>query len=254
MGGTTSWTGLAAESWDCLGGDQVLPDEAYFRAMIEEGGGPALDVGCGSGRLLVGYLRAGLEVHGIDTSADMLALCRAKASRSGVEARLYQQAMEALELPTRYATIFVPCGSFMLLTEDSSALAALRGFREHLAPGGRLALTFFGPYAPPRPSLGEWQRRSTGSLPNGAEVSMDIITDTYDQATRVVESRRKYTLRREGEVEREELLIDRYRWYDVERATGLLERAGFDDWTVTGDFSDQPLAEGHGMMVLRAER
>ena len=48
------------------------PEIEYFRRFVEAGQ-PALDVACGTGRSLVPYLRAGLDVDGCDISPDMLA-------------------------------------------------------------------------------------------------------------------------------------------------------------------------------------
>jgi len=65
--------------------DGFRPHEVpYFQRYIERGGGPALDVACGTGRLLLPYLRAGLDVDGCDVSPDMIELCRAKAAREGL--------------------------------------------------------------------------------------------------------------------------------------------------------------------------
>jgi ubiquinone/menaquinone biosynthesis C-methylase UbiE len=86
------------------------PEIAYYQKLIERYGQPALDAGCGTGRLLLPYLRAGLDVDGSDISPDMLALCREKAEREGLSPGLYVQAMHELGLPRTYRTIFV-CGS-----------------------------------------------------------------------------------------------------------------------------------------------
>ena len=105
------YRGLIAQAWDLLRGDySTWPDRPLYREIIERQAGPALDVGCGTGRLILDYLAAGLDVDGVDNSPDMLALCRAKAAGLGidVENRLYLQEMDRLDLPRRYATIFVP--------------------------------------------------------------------------------------------------------------------------------------------------
>ncbi|MHC5209903.1 MAG: class I SAM-dependent methyltransferase [Planctomycetota bacterium] len=249
---TMSWTGLAAETWDCLGGDEPQSDYEFIRALVEGQQGTALDVGCGTGRLLIRLLRDGLVVHGIDNSQDMLAICRAKARSQGLEPELFHQAMETLALPHRYATIFVACGSFMLHLDDRSAVTALRRFREHLAPDGVVLLTFFGPSAPPDPTIGRWTRKATGRMPDGAQATMDVITDRHDPDTQVVEGRRKYVIAGHGTPTREEILDDRYRWYSVEHAARLVGRAGFRTWTATGDYSEQEVADGHSVLVLSA--
>jgi cyclopropane fatty-acyl-phospholipid synthase-like methyltransferase len=58
-----------------------------------------LDIGCGTGRLLLDYLAQGIDVDGVDNSPEMLARCRAKAQALGLTPRLYEQSMETLALP-----------------------------------------------------------------------------------------------------------------------------------------------------------
>ena len=159
------YRGLVAEAWDLLRGDTSnWGDRRFYRAIIERRGGPALDVGCGTGRLLLDYLAAGLDVDGVDNSPEMLAICRAKAAaaRIDVEGRLFEQAMEALALERRYATIFVPSLSFQLLTDPAAAATAMTRFHDQLAPGGALVMSFNaklwpGDQAPEQMEWSGWQ-------------------------------------------------------------------------------------------------
>ncbi len=64
--------GLMARWWAEF--NRAEPAElAYYQAAIERSGQPALDLGCGAGRLLLPLLAAGLDVDGVDLSPDMLA-------------------------------------------------------------------------------------------------------------------------------------------------------------------------------------
>src|SRR5688572_133102 len=121
------------------------PEIDYFRRFVERNGQPALDVACGTGRLLLPYLRAGLDVDGCDVSADMLALCQQKAERDGLSPRLYRQPMHELDLPRRYRTLVV-CGAFGLGGSRAQDLTALERFHRHLEPGGVLVLEHYLPY------------------------------------------------------------------------------------------------------------
>src|SRR4029079_13281768 len=84
---TGTWHhGLVADWWAEFNTDG--PEiEAYGR--IVAAGQPALDAGCGTGRLLVPWLRRGYDVDGCDVSADMVARCRERARREGLEPRLF---------------------------------------------------------------------------------------------------------------------------------------------------------------------
>jgi SAM-dependent methyltransferase len=88
--------GLVARWWAEFNEDG--PEIAYFQKYVERGQ-PALDVACGTGRLLIPYLRAGLDVDGCDVSRDMIALCREKAEREGLSPTLFVQAMHELKPP-----------------------------------------------------------------------------------------------------------------------------------------------------------
>src|ERR1700677_3789529 len=133
------YRGMLAQAWDLLRGDYSnWPDRPFYRAIIERQGGPALDVGCGAGRLILDYLAAGLDVDGVDNSPEMLALCREKAAALDIdlEGRIFLQEMHRLDLPRKYATIFVPSLSFQLVLEPADAAQTMTRFYEHLLPGG----------------------------------------------------------------------------------------------------------------------
>src|SRR5918999_728203 len=106
--GTTPQTwhyGLVARWWAEF--NEGGPEIDYFRRFIERDGQPALDVACGPGRLLLPYVRAGLDVDGCDVSADMIALCREQAEREGLSPTLFIQAMHELDPPRTYRTVFL---------------------------------------------------------------------------------------------------------------------------------------------------
>ncbi len=140
---TRTWHhGLAARWWaEFNHGDD---DIDYFRDAVVASGEPALDAGCGTGRLLLPLLRAGLDVDGSDTSSDMLAWCRKAAAAEGFRTMLYAQAMHELDIPRRYRTIVV-CGAFGLGGTRADDLAGLRRLHEHLEPGGTLVMDYHLP-------------------------------------------------------------------------------------------------------------
>lgn len=135
--------GLLAQNWDLL---RVAPadwdDRVFFAEMITRYGGPVLDVGCGTGRLLLYLLEQGCDVDGIDVSPEMLDICEEKADALGVTIDVYEQAMEELDLPREYGTIIVAGAAFQLIVDPGRAQRAMRRFSEHLRPGGVLLMPF----------------------------------------------------------------------------------------------------------------
>ncbi|MBA2643262.1 MAG: class I SAM-dependent methyltransferase [Actinobacteria bacterium] len=231
------------------------PEIAYFRQFIEDDGQPALDVACGTGRLLVPYLRAGLDVDGCDISTDMLALCREAAEREGLSPTLYAQAMHELDLPRRYRTILV-CGGFGLGGTREQDLEALRRLHDHLEPGGVLVLDNEVPYTDtwlwprwlagarddlPRPWPAPGERRK-GS--DGAEYELRTRLIAFDPLEQRV------MLEMLGEMWRDQELVESgthvltMTLYFKNELLLMLERAGFADVTVRGDYTDhEPTAD-----------
>jgi SAM-dependent methyltransferase len=135
----TTWHhGLIARWWANFNLDG--PEIAFFGSYVASAQ-PALDVGCGSGRLLVPWVTEGLDVDGVDASADMIDACRSAARAAGCEPNLYVQPTHLLDLPRRYGTI-INCGAFGLGGSRADDLEGLRRLRDHLLPGGLLALDY----------------------------------------------------------------------------------------------------------------
>jgi SAM-dependent methyltransferase len=247
------YTGLATVAWDLFSGEAPGPDHPFFRKLLEQNLGPALDVGCGTGRLLLPYLSAGLEVEGVDPTGDMLARCREKAEQRGLAPVLYRQSMETLDLPRRYRTIFVPCGTFQLVVDRDAAFEALRRFRRHLEPGGVLALTIFNRWKEMESEeLGEWKLRARGALPDGTELVKDAMTDRRDLIEQTLTVQVRCRLFQSERLLREQVCPTAERWYFKHEATLMLEKAGFRVTRVTGNYTDAPFTGEHYVMALIA--
>ena len=167
------YRGLAAECYDLWFGNEPFWDQAFFHNRIRHNGGEALEIACGTGRLLVPFLRDGLAVEGLDASAEMLAICRSKAARVGVTPTLHQQLMQDVDLPARYRTVFIPTCSFQILAERDEAFEALRRFYRHLEPGGELLITLAVPWRG-LPEIANRDRIRTGQFRHLLDRSLDV--------------------------------------------------------------------------------
>ena len=240
--------GLLARWWAEFnqGGDDV----DFFRRAIVASGEPALDAGCGTGRLLVPLLRAGLDVDGSDPSSDMLAWCRKAAEAEGRTPTLYTQAMHQLNLPRRYRTIVV-CGAFGLGGTRNDDLAGLRRIHDHLEPGGMLVMDHTlpnremsrtWPWWVERPELPRpWPQRSDRRCAaDGTELELRTRTLTFDplEQTTTLEMRASHHV--DGvEVTSETHTIDICIYFKNEIEL-MLEIAGFRDVVVSSIPEDRP--------------
>jgi SAM-dependent methyltransferase len=110
-------------------------------------GSPILELGCGTGRLLLPLASHGYRLTGVDLSPAMLAHARRKLGDEGLDGQvtLVEQDMRTLAIDERYNLAFCVLNSFMhLLTLDEQLAALSRAFL-HLNPGGLLLLDLFNP-------------------------------------------------------------------------------------------------------------
>lgn len=122
---------------------RALSERAWLDRMCADcpPGAAVLDLGCGTGEPVAGYLAdAGFRVTGLDFAGAMIDIARAR--RPDGDWRLGD--MRELNLERRFCAI-VSWGSFFHLTPDQQR-AALPVIARHLEPGGRLLLTV-GPSA-----------------------------------------------------------------------------------------------------------
>ena len=247
------YTELGAVAWDLFSGTEPGPDHPFFEDAIRRHGGPALDVGCGTGRLLLPFLRAGLDIDGIEPSPDMLAICRRKAEEQGLTPALYRQTVQTLDVPCTYRTIIVPCGTIQLVVDREEAFEALRRLHAHLDPGGLLVLTLYNRWhAMEHEQVGEWTFRAREPLPDGSEVAKHARVDARHLIEQTLDVTVRYQRLRDGQVVEEQLVPAPERWYFVHELTLMLERTGFHVDRVTGDYTDEPPRDHHFVLAFFA--
>jgi SAM-dependent methyltransferase len=144
-----SSSALLAELYDHVVPYSERDDVEFYLQAAREGGGPVLEAGCGTGRILIPTARAGIEITGIDLSEPMLDACRRKLQaepeqvQTGV--RLELADMRDFDLGRKFALVTTPFRSFQHLLSVGDQLSCLDCFRRHLEPGGRLILDIFNP-------------------------------------------------------------------------------------------------------------
>ena len=108
---------------------------------------PILELGCGTGRVLLSLARQGYRITGIDASAAMLERARAKIAEENLTERvnLVEQEMRELELGERFNLAFAALNSFAHLHTTDDQLATLARIHRHLNPEGLRVLDMFNP-------------------------------------------------------------------------------------------------------------
>jgi SAM-dependent methyltransferase len=201
---------------------QALP---FYLCHAHQAHGPILEPMCGTGRFLLPMLHAGLDAQGFDASPDMLDALRKKYARISVqEAPVWQQLVQDFDRDTRYNLIFIPYGSFGLITNRADVLKSLAVMYRHLAPGGKLMIDIETVASVPSP-CGVWQRGVHHRL-DGSSIALTFLP-SYDPQTQLFQSHSRYESIHGGAVLATEDEIFQQYLYRHDELDSLLQAAGF---------------------------
>ena len=210
-------------------------DVDFYLGIARRAGGTVLDLGCGTGRILLRLAEAGFEVVGVDFSQPMLGVCREKVSRESPDVQkrieLVHADMARFAVARSFRLVILPYRSFQYLTSTEDQLSCLACVRSHLEPGGLLALDVFNPsvhFLASEHGAGnapEWEEYDT--LPDGTRVAIADNTTGVDLLQQIVRGTTLFRLTRpDGSVQtsRHEYAMRYIFRYELEH---LLARAGF---------------------------
>jgi ubiquinone/menaquinone biosynthesis C-methylase UbiE len=247
------YKGLMAQSWDLLRGDtSTWPDRLFYLNLIQTFGQPVLDVGCGTGRLLLDYLAQGIDIDGVDNSPDMLALCRHKAATLGLAPTLYQQYLETLSLPRQYRTIIIPSSTLQLVIDPALAVQSLQRLAAHLVPGGIVVAPFMTVWKAGDPLSREWEQSAIREEDGGT--FRRIGRYWYDPVSECTDTEDRYQVLMDDQIVAEEVhrRSPALRSYTQAQAQAVFEQAGFNPIELySGPFTFEPVkADDTGFTVV----
>ncbi len=124
---------------------EELFDKAGAVSFLAEraGGGPALELGIGTGRLAIPLKETGIDVHGIDASDKMIARLRAKPGGADIPITV----ADFTDIPgdATYPLIYVPFNTLFALPDQEDQLRCLASVTRHLGDGGVFVVEVFVP-------------------------------------------------------------------------------------------------------------
>ena len=154
-----------------------LNDVPFYRDLARRCGGPVLEIGCGTGRVLLPIAREGIEITGVDSSSTQLAVLRSKLLHEPERTRKLVKAvrddMRALSLGRRFRLVIIPFRPLQHLYTIEDQVRALSAAKAHLSPDGILGFDVFYP------------NYSMLLQPSGEEV-LELEWPAPGQATQVV--------------------------------------------------------------------
>ncbi|HET6446469.1 MAG TPA: class I SAM-dependent methyltransferase [candidate division Zixibacteria bacterium] len=216
---------------------------------MQNGGEPALDVGCGTGRLLIPFLLDGLDVDGVDNSRKMLDICRQKARDQDLDPTLYQQSMEQLDLPREYGTIFIPSSTFQLITTPEDAFEAFLRFKYHVKSGGTLVMSIMSVRTAKQT---EWRFLVE------KERSEDKVTIrrwerlSFDEDSQLQSTENRFELVKDDQVISTELHVrsPATQNYSLDKITALFEKSGYSEVRALSTDTFEPASDSDSSFYI----
>src|SRR5512145_2850474 len=117
-------------------------DLPFLQGLAAQQNGPILELGCGTGRVLLPLHQQGFQVVGLDTSFEMLAYLNTLAE--GKSLPVFQADMSAFHMAQSFALILLPCNTFSTLSAAQRHRTLLCA-RNHLQAGGIFAISLPNP-------------------------------------------------------------------------------------------------------------
>jgi SAM-dependent methyltransferase len=256
---------MAFDQYDPIFYDLVTPrsvdgDMEWYRGLSQQQGSPILELGAGTGRIVIPLAEQGFEVHAIEQDPRMYTALEDHISRleEAVRRRIkpITADMRSFELEDRFRLIQIPYRAFLHNLAREDQLACLLCCRRHLQAEGILSFNVF------HPSLefmsrnhgahrGVWRINSESDHPEGGVVVYSEA-NLYDTASQRVSSRHRYEHFNESG-----RLVDVF-YQRLELAylypgdlRDLLHRAGFSDVEIYGGFDRRPFStDGEELVVV----
>jgi SAM-dependent methyltransferase len=127
---------VSAVIWHDLECGGYLEDLELWRELA--GGGPVLDLGCGTGRVALDLAEHGVPVVGVDIDAVLLEELRRRAGELPVET--VRADVRDFDLGRRFPVVLAPMQTVQLLGGPTGRADLLRCAKAHLEPGGIFAI------------------------------------------------------------------------------------------------------------------
>lgn len=136
-------------------------DISFYRQRVHSHRTIVLELGCGTGRVLVPLAENGLAIHGLDSSPAMLEICRERLATANIPPNVASVGLgdiSAFSLGQKFDLLIAPYRVFQNLESDEQVDGFFRCVREHLVPGGSCILNVFRPLSSPDELPKRWDK------------------------------------------------------------------------------------------------
>lgn len=231
-----------------------LPDIPFYLREIPKNNS-VLELGCGTGRVLVPLAKHCVSIFGVDYSQEMVDKCEKKVVDAKlVNAHVAVGDITDLDLNEKFDFIIAPYRVMQALKTDAEVDNFLKVIKKHMAPGAKCILNVFNPNKPKDEMIKTWAKPDEfidweKQMPDGTRIVHSELYDRADPVNMVVHANliyRKY---------RGEKLIEEFtqkismKVFYPEEFTSLIESHGFKILQKWGGYNGEEYGKGRELIV-----
>ena len=228
-------------------------DIPFWSQLADEFGGPNLELGCGTGRLLIPLTLAGHQVYGLDISYQVLSFLKSQLRDNLVDRiNIFQSSLDEFHLGGEFSFIFLACNTLSTLHEDVRQKAYGRIF-EHLSIGGVFAASIPNPaYLKKLPRSGDSEFEETFTHPSSGNPVQ--VSSAWERFEKNLVFRWHYDqLLPDGSVMRETMQTQHI-LTSVEDHLACLKAAKLIPFQLFGDFEGTDFHQDSPYMIILARK
>lgn len=236
---------------------QNLDDVSFYVELAKELGGPVLEIGCGTGRVLIPTASAGIEIHGVDNSAPMKEALTAKVNylEPSVRGRitLHSGDMRDFRLDRKFRLVTIPFRPMQHMYTVDDQIRALTSVRAHVADGGVLAFDVFYPKFDRLPlRIGEeiLEAEWVPVADSGTMIRRWYRKDALDKINQILTLTFIFRTYREDRVVLEETETLKMSYYTYPHLHALFKLVGLEPVAEYGSFAKTPLDNSAEEMIF----
>ncbi len=238
-------------------------DVEFYVDLAAASRGKVLEIGCGTGRLLIPTARAGIHITGLDNSDEMLEICRRKLEDESSEVRgrvnLVRADMRDFHLGSKFSLVTIPFGPFNCLVSAEEHICCLDCIKLHLDDKSALVMDLW------YPNLRELSASEDGAeivsvktpfrMPDGRSVTWGIRNTSVDYNRQIIHEEMFYNIRYPDGQEEQMVYPSPMRYFFRYEVEHLLARTGFRTESVYANFDKEPFGSKYpGELVFVARK
>ena len=212
-----------------MGRSMPFDDIGWYRKLCLERGGRVLELGCGTGRILIELLAAGIDAVGVDRSLPMLQRLQRDAGARGIVPSTAQMDLRQLAVSGPFRIILAPYSLITYLTDPAVATEVLDRLGQLLETDGRIIVDAFIPQ--PVETFVDYRLDYRREYEDGMLERYKKITANVDGTNGI--ARRYRIVTADGNVKREIITAETIRPYSPRELGALADAAELevDYWT-----------------------